>query len=823
MPIADSSDRQAPRWPRWVGGGLLVLVLLVAGAGLWAYLIARSALPQLDGLVSAAGLRQKVVVSRDGNGVPTIDAANLPDAFFAQGYVTAQDRLWQMDMMRRFALGRLSEVVGPDGLEHDKQQRILGIPQVAHRSAAALSARDREYFEAYTRGVNANIESSRSHLPVEFRLMHYSPEPWTVDDCFAVGAQLAQELNHGRYRYALLREQFQAILGPTLTADLFVNASRHDHPPELEAANVPAPAAQPADDEDDEDMGADPEPVAQIAAPILKPLPANAFDDAYEPAPGSNNWAVSGAHTVSGKPLLSNDMHLGHQMPNLWYEAHLRSGGYDVVGVTLPGMPFVVVGHNQRIAWGFTNVEPTVQDLYVEAFNAAGQYQTPQGFSDPEHRQEVIRVKGASDVSVEVYVTRHGPIISSLIAGETRQLSLRWTLYDSFTDPFFDLNSAQNWTEFRHAASLLHSPGQNMMYADVDGHIGYQTSGQYPIRKAGDGSLPVPGNDDAHEWTGWVPFEKLPSVYDPPSGILGTANGRITPDKYPYAISTMWDAPWRTDRIYRVLNSGKKLAPADMLALETDVDSAFDHACAERFVQALDSAPTMSVRAHRARDLLRDWDGRLSADSAAATIETRTRRELTRLLLQPQLEARGKSISVDGTPLTWESYHWGMSSIWLENILTQQQKRWLPAKYATFDQLLVAAVEAAVAEPDAPADLTNWAWGKTFPLAIHHLVLSKLPLIGKWTGPGYHLQSGGSFTVKQVGRSFGPSERFTADLSNLDQSTLNTVTGQGGNFLSPYYMDQWEAWFEGFTFPLPFSKQAVLRARKHELVLEPQR
>ena len=214
---------------------------------------------------------------------------------------------------------------------------------------------------------------------------------------------------------------------------------------------------------------------------------------------------------------------------------------------------------------------------------------------------------------------------------------------------------------------------------------------------------------------------------------------------------------------------------------------------------------------------------RMTADSAAATIEVRTRRELTRLLLQPQLEASGKTITVNGTALTWESYRWGMASIWLENILAQQQKRWLPAKYASFDEVLVAAVEAAVAEPDAPVDLGNWTWGKASPLEIRHLVLGKIPLIGRWTGPGLHEQSGGSFTVKQVGRSFGPSERFTADLSDFDQSTLNTVTGQGGNFLSPYYMDQWDAWFEGYTLALPFSKEAVRSARVHELVLMPVR
>lgn len=824
MPKAGSNRRSLLRWT----AALLVLVALVCfGALLWAYHLAHAALPQLDGTLRATGLQQKVTITRDKHGVPAIEATNLPDLFFAQGYVTAQDRLWQMDIMRRFALGRVAEVVGPDGLAHDKQQRILGIAQVAYRAAEALSPEDRTYFEAYARGVNASMEQSRQHLPLEFRLMHYAPAPWTVEDSFAVGAELAQELNHGRYRYALLREQFLDALGPKLTEDLFVNGSRHDHPPPLEMENRPQDPV-PTEDEDDE-MDVDPEPVARgtlptsgiRAAAILSSSASRVDWEGQDLQPGSNNWAVSGAHTVSGKPLLSNDMHLTHQMPNLWYEAHLRSGSFDVVGVTLPGMPFVIVGHNRRIAWGFTNVEPTVQDLYIETFNSSGQYQTPQGWQIPNHRSETIHIKGAPDTTLDVAITRHGPIITEMIPGETRKLAMRWTLYDSFTDPFRELNAAESWPEFRKAVSLLHSPGQNVMYADVDGHIGYQASGKYPIRKAGDGGLPVTGSDDAHEWTGYIPFEKLPSVFDPPSGVLATANGRITPDKYPYAISSMWDAPWRTARIYRVLTSGKRLAPADMLALETDVDSTFDHACAERFVQALDKAPKLSSRARQARELLRDWDGRLSADSAAATVEVRALRELTRLLIQLQLQARGSTVSVNGTLLTWESYRWGMSSIWLENVLSEQPKRWLPGGYGDFDQVIVAAVEAAVVEPEAPTDVTTWTWGKTAPLEIRHLVLSQLPLVGRWTGPGLHDQSGGSFTVKQVGRSFGPSERFTADLSNLDQSTLNTVTGQGGNFLSPYYLDQWEAWYLGHTFTLPFTPEAVQRTRKHVLVLAP--
>ena len=824
------------KWLRWLGGFLLLVLLVASAIGLWAYSIAHSALPQLDGSVRATGLQGKVVVVRDSHGVPTLNATSLPDLFFAQGYVTAQDRLWQMDIMRRFAAGDLAEVVGKDGLAHDKEQRILGMRIAAQHAVQALSPSDRSYFEAYARGVNASIENSRGHWPIEFRILGYSPRAWTMEDSFAVGAQLVQELNHGPYRSALLREKFLAALGPELTGDLFVNASRHDHPPALEASREAAPATQPTgdSDEDPDDTNMEQSPVAELREYSRRaPHPSFAFfakegggldsptspADNYNFRPGSNDWVVSGAHTVSGKPLLSNDMHLGHQMPNLWYEAHLRSGDFEVVGVTLPGVPFVVVGHNQRIAWGFTNVGPTVEDVYIENFNAAGQYETPQGWRAPKIRSEIIHVKGQPDVTVDVTETRHGPVISDLVPGETRKLALRWTLYDWLNDPFFDVNAAQNWEAFRKALSTWGAPGQNVVYADIDGHIGYQSTGRIPVRATGDGSLPVSGRDDAHEWTGFIPFEQMPSVFDPPSGVLATANGRIAPDGYKHSISTEWDAPWRTERIYRVLNSGKKLTPPDMLALETDVESAFDHACAERFVQALDHAAKVSGRARQARDLLRDWDGRLSADSSAATIEVHARRELTRLLLEPKLGHAHDSSAASG--LTWQSYRWMMSSVWLENVLSEQPKRWLPERYATYDELLAAAVEAALNEPEAPKDLATWRWGSVSPINIEHPVLSKLPLIGKWTGPGLHEQSGGSFTVKQVGRVFGPSERFTADFSNFDRSTLNIVTGQAGNFLSPYYMDQWEAWYGATTFTLPFSKEAVQRTKVHELVLEP--
>ena len=259
----------------------------------------------------------------------------------------------------------------------------------------------------------------------------------------------------------------------------------------------------------------------------------------------------------------------------MWYEAHLATAAsFDVAGVTLPGMPYVIVGHNQRIAWGFTNIGPTVEDVYIETFNANGQYLTPEGWKSARAASRSHSCQGQSRTwSLDVALTRHGPIITELVPGESRKLALRWTLYDGTRNPFFEVNSAQNWEQFRKAFSAFDAPGQNVVFADVDGNIGYQATGKIPIRASGDGSLPENGSDDAHEWTGYIPFDKLPSAYNPPSGIIATANGRITPDSYPFSISTGWEAPWRTARIYRVLESGKKFSAADMLSLQTDIYS----------------------------------------------------------------------------------------------------------------------------------------------------------------------------------------------------------------------------------------------------------
>jgi penicillin G amidase len=807
-PLALSRSRF--RFWRIAGISLLILFFVFGAILLWFFSIAHSALPEIDGTVAVEGLSAPVRVTRDGQGVPTIDANTTDDLFFAQGYITAQDRLLQMDLLRRAAEGDLAEIVGDVAVKHDRQQRILGIRTTAEKGALNATPEDRQRFDAYARGINAYIKSHRDRLPLEFRILRYSPRPWTLQDSLAIAYQMVETLSVSP-KAALTREKILAKIGPELTADLYVNTSPRDHPPTMATSSA---GGGPAEREA-------PKTVSMVASStsipeLLQPWLEDFMRD--EPAPlGSNNWVVSGAHTTTGKPLLSNDMHLGHQVPNLWYEAHLHSGDFDVAGVTLPGNPYVIVGHNRRIAWGCTNVGPTVEDAYIETFNEQGQYLTPSGWKSPEVRREIIHVRHKPDVIVDVQVTRHGPIVSELSPGETRKIALRWTLYDGIRNPFFHADSAQDWQQFRKAFSELDAPGQNLVYADVDGNIGYQTTGKVPIRAHGDGSLPVDGSNDAHEWTGYIPFDKLPSVLNPTSGLIATANGRISPDKYPYSISVEWEAPWRTDRIYRVLASGRKFSLADMLGLEMDIYSELDRFVADKLVFATDHAKNASARAKQAADILRNWNGQMDGNSAAPTIVSDARAELMRLLLEPKLGSAPADASDSG--MSWKSYHWMMETAWLENVLSQRPPRWLPPGMTTFDDVLVASLEETVKK--APEELNSWRWGAENSLTIQNPILGRIPVLRRWTGPGEQLQSGSVYTVKAAGRDYGPSERFTADLSDFDSSTLNVVTGNAGNFLSPYYMDQWRAWYTGYTFLLPFSRSAVEKAGSHRLMMRP--
>jgi penicillin amidase len=824
-----------------------LVVLALLGLGLWFHHAAERSLAQLDGSIRLAGLHAPVQVTRDTHGVPHLSAGSLEDLFFAQGFVTAQDRLWQMDVTRRAMAGEMAEIFPAQGapagpatringtppanatwVDYDKQQRILRLRAVAERVAEQLQAPEAGFFAAYARGVNAYIEQHKENLPIEFRVLGYSPRAWRPADSVLIGVGMSQLLNP-QYEMEYKREKIAQLLSPELMADLYPPDSPRDHAPASDGGSIGKWALQKKSSSlprlrQPSDIRALSVPTearvlqqgeasSTLTLPELNLIPVlSVFGEQGECescVPGSNDWVVSGAHTTSGKPLLSNDMHLPHRVPGVWYEVHLHSGDYNVEGFTLPGMPFVIVGHNQRIAWGYTNLNPDVQDLFIENFNSKGDYETPQGWKQPEKFHEVIHVKGKQDEQFDVTVTRHGPIINELLPGETRQIALQWLIYDTraIDIPLFRLNSAQNWEQFRQALSTFATPSQNVVYGDVDGNIGYQPMGFVPVRASGDGTIPVSGADGKHDWTGYLDFDKLPAVYNPPGGIIATANARITPNGYPYLLATQWFPPYRTERIYQVLQSGKKFSPADMLQLQTDVMSNYDRLFAQEFAAGIELSGKAGERAKQAASILKQWDGRIEKEAVAPTIVAGARRALWELILRAKLGDH------------WKQYEWSEQSVALENIITNKPARWLPPEFTNFNDLLTAAVEKGL--KNAPANLNSWHYGEQYPVVINHPLLSAIPGMKGVAAPGTNPQAGGGMTVKQVGRGFGPSERMTVDFSNLDGSTFNLVQGESGQIFSPYYMDHWDAWYNNKTFTLSFSDAAVERTKAHALTLEP--
>ena len=867
-----------------VGLLLLTLVAFIIGR-LWLHSITRQSLPQLTGTLVTPGLSAPVTITRDPRGIPTLHARTFDDLLFAQGFVTAQDRLFQMDTLRRHAAGELAEILGSGLLPHDRLQRTLALGPAADRILTELPPDQLHAFERYAAGVNAAIAIQQHHLPLEFHLLAYDPRPWTPRDCVLVSLVLFEDLTN-TFPTKLNREALIARLAPAATpeqraellADLYPVGSWRDHPPSQPTTDLTTPLETfpeiPLDDSQ-----------VKLHRPTATPADLLALSDLTAPAcsdcrAGSNNFAVSGAHTASGKPLLANDMHLTLTAPGIWYAANLLSDTgpagstpFHAAGVSLPGVPYLVVGHNDHVAWSFTNLGADVQDLYIEHLNASGAtttFQTPDGQWQPvTHRREIIKVRGSRTVTLDVLSTRHGnvetPLLNTVLPSESRSVALRWSLYDTagFSLPFAAINAAPSVADLLQAASTFTGPPQNLIAADDAGHIAFHIIGRIPLR----GSLllpsplsPVPtdatGPDAAaHEWTSNIPFDQLPATLDPPGGLLATANARTTPDAYPFPITLNWGDPYRNERIWRLLTSRSGLTPQDMLRVQTDVFSDSDHLIAQRLAYAIDRSPHATKRLRAAADLLRAWDGNVTAASPAAAIATAAREALWPMLLTPQVSPAGTAVTstttsppqaaisteakrsgevsafrsstqLPRTLATWIAsvpshqppadpahlYFWFERNFALEQIIAHTPARWLPSAYPTWDDLLTAAVDRGLVDAHAPSNLAKWSSGKANPVEIELPLFAQIPLLGRLaglpTGSGLHPQSGNGLTIRQSRRTFGPSERFTADLADPNASTLVLPLGQSGNPLSLFFRDQFPAWLGTSTYPLPFTTAA---------------
>jgi penicillin amidase len=796
-----------------IAAGLAVSLLIVAvvaavGGAAWLKNAMRAQLPTLDGELKLPGLSAPVVVRRDAHGIPHIQAATMQDLLEAQGFVVAQDRLWQMDMARRFAAGELAELLGPGVVEHDKVQRTLQIRPTAEHLTATMPADQKLLFEAFARGVNAFIATHKDNLPAEFRLLDYTPRPWQPVDSWLVALNMVSRLDT-LYPWKLERERVEARLGPTLAAQLYPSTTWRDHPPTQSIPDLTAPQQNIPQVPLDESQSSL-EDLLRLRQ-ILK-LGSGRCDGCQ---PGSNEWVVSGARTANGKPMLSNDMHLEHSIPDIWHEEDLQAGDFHVSGVTTPGIPFIIEGHNQHISWGFTTLNGDVQDVYVEKTNGRGEYWAGNGWRQPEHDQEHIHVRFGKDVLLDVQRTDHGPVITPLFPHETRMLALKWTLY---TTPVHGLalqalDAASNWTEFRQAIGQWWAPTQNMAYADDQGHIGYQAVGLFPVRPAGLSGVPIvetgTAADSEHEWQGYLPFAQLPTVLDPDNGIIATANARITPDGFPYPLALNWDAPYRNERIWKWLSGHSRLTPADMLTLQMDTYSEVDRELAQRFAYAIDRARGTDAKLRQAADLMRSWDGVITKDSVAAEIVDATKQALWPMVLEPKLGD------------DWKLYDWQSKNFVQEEMVEKAPPEWLPAKYQSWDDLLAAAVRRGMADDHAPLSLRDWTYGSQHVMNVQHPLYAMLPYFRGWTSTGPHQMAGDETTLDHVRGLLGASQRLTVDWGNLDGSTENIVMGESGDPLSPYFLDQFPYWYKGKTFAMPFSDAAVAAATTHTLRLVP--
>ncbi len=747
------------------------------------------------------GIKSEVTVRRDERSIPYIEAKTDDDLYFVQGYVTASDRLWQMELLRRVARGETAEIFGNVALEEDKRYRRFGFTTIAEKSLSELSPQLRAALDNYARGVNAYIATLDDNtLPIEFKILQFKPRQWTAADSVVIGKILADALST-TWRNDLMRASIQSLPKEKF-ADLTNQVTPYDVVLFGNDKKVSTAETQRRKDEKQSLLNSN-----SAVAPRLSDsaVPAFETEDSIrksslervglyaEELAASNNWVISGKHTADGKTLLANDPHLAPSAPGIWYLAHLSTPTMRVSGVTIPGAPGVILGHNEHIAWGATNVGPDVQDLYIET-------------TEPRvARKEKIYVRTnlmkpeTAPVDFEVQETRNGPLIFSE-SGKT--YSLKWTALDPKNlefEAFFNLNRARNWDDFKNALKTYGGATQNFVYADTKGNIGWYAAGRIPIRREGDGSLPYDGTTKDGDWVGFIPFEELPHLYNPPSGMIITANQRIVGTDYKYSqMSRDAAPPWRARRIYDELNGRKKITMDDVRDVMYDAKNIPLSNLAKQIVKLnAASAETIAV--------LKDWDGLMTSDSRGALLANEIRLCLANKIADSNKPA--PAFLVRERVLDWA--------------VRDQSARWLPSGFANYTEFIKScdtSSRASLADPKRfGPDASAWTWGRVFQSRFPH-PLAAAPLIGaQFVVPSVPIN--GSGQTPNVGSAV--SMRHIASPGNWDATRHVIPLGQGGDTKSPHFKDQFEAWRTGAPAIFPFTKSAVATATKSVTVLTP--
>ncbi len=835
------------RFLRRVLAGLLalILLLLLALAVLIPVTVRRS-FPQVDGELRLSGLQAPVDVYRDADGIPQIYAQNVHDLFFAQGFVHAQDRFWQMDFNRHLGSGRLAEMFGEQPLGTDKFLRTLGWERVARAEIEQMDPENLAIMQAYAEGVNAYLEGrSAGSLSLEHTVLGliatgYQVEPWEPVNSLTwakamawnLGGNMDGEIQRAILLKTLSPEQLAQII-PSYPEDRPVIVPDFQIP--VETGRIPQASSAGA---------------YQLAAPLFADVQAQAaaLDALLGPSDasvGSNNWVIAGDRTASGQPLLANDPHLGEQIPSIWYEVglHCEPAGpdcpYQVSGFSFAGVPGVVVGHNERIAWGVTNTGPDVEDLYLEKINPENpnQYEFEGQWVDMDLVQETLQVNGGDPVDLTVRYTRHGPIISETYGDledfsaktgievpENYAIALQWTaLQPSFVfRAILGFDRAQNWEEFRQSARDFAVPAQNLVYADVDGNIGYQMPGWIPIRSQGDGTLPAPGWTGEYEWEGFIPFEELPYTFNPESGYVVTANNSVVGPDYPYQIADVFAYGYRADRLVSLIeNAPGPITIEYIQRMQADNKNLN----AENLVPLLQQVPLGEERERQALALFDGWDYQQGVDSAPAALFEVFWKHLLAATFWDDLPEGYRPDGGDRWYTVVGQLVDQPDSPWWDNRTTTA----IENRQAIFSEAFAAAVEEL--NSSQGSNPSRWNWGDLHTLVFHNESLGDSP-VGFLFNRGPFRVSGGSDLVNATRWNASetedtymvrtlPSMRMIVDLSNLENSLAIHTTGQSGHPYHPHYIDMADRWRNFEYHPLYWGRVQIEAAAADHLRLTP--
>jgi penicillin G amidase len=768
-----------------------LFIVLIAGILFIRHLVIRS-FPEYDTILYNAQTEEIMEIYRDDYGVPQIIAGTESDAYFAAGVVHAQDRLWQMEISRRAGEGRLAEILGPEALRYDKLFRTLNLQKAAIESASLIPPELLKLLESYCAGVNYIIHTQRGKYPVEFDMIQYEPEPWTVIHSLLIGRLMAWELNISWWADVTMGQLIEHV--------------------DFELATQAMPR-YPSD-----------APVV-IPRELINYRFANSLrhfrdaDRAYRvfagidgSHTGSNSWVVGGPRSASGKPILANDPHLTLTVPSRWYELrlHATSTGLDVSGMTLPGSPVIVIGRNNAIAWGMTNVMVDDADFYIEQLDTTGAplYMVDNQWRELNIRNEIISVKDSVDIEYTVYETHRGPLIQSILGIDMsgwidQPISLRWTGFEPSTEfeAVYRINKSTGYDEFRHGLRFFNIPGQNFTYADTGGTIAFRTAVRVPIRPRGNPLLPFPGWDSSYDWDGYVPFEHLPELVNPPTDIIATANNKIVDDSYPYYLTSLWEPPSRIIRINELLNEQELLVAADFGRIQNDYVSPQARDVVPFLIHAFDHVQMDDPDLERALNYLRNWDFYMGPDDVPASIFNVF---FVNLLKNTFIPRMGESLFREYCVIA------NIPIRVMSDLLKSQYSDWFddprtPSRESRDDRIRQSLLDAIEYLRTAlGSDMRTWQWGRLHTITFTHLFGSHAPLDKVMNiGP---FPIGGSNTTVNLGEyslcepyrnKLGPSMRFVVDMNNPQTAYTVIPTGQSGQPLHRHYKDQTQLWLDG--------------------------